>query len=98
MTQKRKHYSKQFKTDAVKLFTEQGFNVSEAARNLGIHHSSLRRWKRQLESDGNQAFPGKGNLSAEKQELDRLRKENKRLRMEREILKKAAAFFAKESQ
>ena len=98
MTQKRKHYSKQFKTDAVKLVTEQGFDVSEAARNLGIHHSSLRRWKRQLESDGNQAFPGKGNLSAEKQELDRLRKENKRLRMEREILKKATAFFAKESQ
>ncbi len=98
MTQKRKHYSKQFKIDAVKLVTEQGFNVSEAARNLGIHHSSLRRWKRQLESDGNQAFPGKGNLSTEKQELDRLRKENKRLRMEREILKKAAAFFAKESQ
>jgi len=98
MTQKRKHYSKQFKIDAVKLVTEQGFNVSEAARNLGIHHSSLRRWKRQLESEGNQAFPGKGNLSSEKQELDRLRKENKRLRMERDILKKATAFFAKESQ
>ena len=98
MTQKRKHYSKQFKIDAVQLVTEQGFNVSEAARNLGIHHSSLRRWKRQLESEGNQAFPGKGNLSSEKQELDRLRKENKRLRMERDILKKATAFFAKESQ
>ncbi len=98
MTQKRKNYSKQFKNDAVKLVTEQGFNVSEAARNLDIHHSSLRRWKKQLESDGNQAFPGKGNLSAEKQELDRLRKENKRLRMERDILKKATAFFAKESQ
>ena len=98
MTQKRKHYSKQFKIDAIKLVTEQGFNVSEAARNLGIHHSSLRRWKRQLESDGNQAFPGKGNLSSEKEELNRLRKENKRLRMERDILKKATAFFAKESQ
>ena len=98
MTRKRKNYSKQFKKDAVKLVTEQGFDVSEAARNLGIHHSSLRRWKREMESDGNQAFPGKGNLSAEKQELDRLRKENKRLLMEREILKKATAFFAKESQ
>jgi transposase len=98
MTQKRKHYSKQFKIDAVQLVTEQGFNISEAARNLGIHHSSLRRWKRQLESEGNQAFPGKGNLSAEKEELNRLRKENKRLRMERDILKKATAFFAKESQ
>jgi transposase len=98
MTQKRKHYSKQFKIDAVNLVTEQGFNVSEAARNLGIHHSSLRRWKRQLESDGNKAFPGKGNLSSEKEELNRLRKENNRLRMERDILKKATAFFAKESQ
>ena len=98
MTRKRKHYSKQFKIDAVQLVTEQGFEISEAARNLGIHHSSLRRWKRQLESDGNQAFPGKGNLSAEKDELNRLRKENKRLRMERDILKKATAFFAKESQ
>ena len=98
MTRKRKNYSKQFKKDAVKLVTEQGFDVSEAARNLGIHHSSLRRWKRQLESDGNQAFPGKGNLSSDKDELNRLRKENKRLRMERDILKKATAFFAKESQ
>jgi transposase len=98
MDQKRKHYSKQFKIDAVKLVTDQGYRVSEAARNLGIHHSSLRRWKAQLESNGNQAFPGKGNMSPEKEELYQLRKEVKRLRMEREILKKAAAFFAKESE
>ena len=86
------------KVDAVKLVTEQGYNVSEAARNLGIHHSSLRGWKRQLETNGNQAFPGKGNLNSEKEELFRLRKEVKKLRMEREILKKAAAFFANESE
>ena len=98
MTQKRKHYSKQFKVDAVKLVIEQGYNVSEAARNLGIHHSSLRCWKKQLDADGNQAFPGKGHMTTEKEELYRLRKENKRLRMEREILKKAAAFFANESK
>jgi len=97
MTQKRKHFSKQFKIDAVNLVTEQSYNVSGAARNLGIHHSSLRRWKKQLETDGTQAFPGKGHLSLEKDELYRLRKEVKKLRMEREILKKAAAFFAKES-
>ncbi len=96
MTQKRKHYSKQFKIDAVKLVTEQGYKVSEAARNLGIHHSSLRNWKKQLETDDNQAFPGKGHMIPEKEELYRLRKENKRLRVEREILKKAAAFFANE--
>jgi transposase len=98
MSQKRKHYSKQFKVDAVKLVTEQGYNVSEAARNLGIHHSSLRRWKKQLETNGNQAFPGKGHMTPEKAELHRLRKENQQLRMEREILKKATAFFAKESK
>jgi len=98
MTQKRKKFSKQFKIDAVKLITEQGYNVSEAARNLGIHHSSLRRWKKQFETNGNQAFPGKGHMSPENEELERLRKEVKKLRMEREILKKAAAFFANESQ
>jgi transposase len=98
MTQKRKQFSKQFKIDAIKLVTEQGYNVSEAARNLGIHHSSLRRWKKQFETSGNQAFPGKGRISPEKEELDRLRKEVKKLRMEREILKKAAAFFANESE
>jgi transposase len=98
MTQKRKQFSNQFKIDAVKLVTEQGYNVSEAARNLGIHHSSLRRWIKQFETSGNQAFPGKGHMSPEKEEIDRLRKEVKKLRMEREILKKAAAFFANESK
>jgi transposase len=76
MIQNRKQYSKQFKVDAVKLVTEQGYKVSEAARNLGIHPSSLRRWKEQFETNGNQVFPGKGNLSLEKEELYRLRKEN----------------------
>jgi transposase len=98
MTKKRKYYSKQFKIDAVKLVTEQGYKVSEAARNLGIHHTSLRHWKKQFETDGNQSFPGKGYISPEKEELHRLRKENKRLRMEREILKKATAFFVNESK
>ncbi len=98
MAKKRKHYSKQFKIDAVKLVTEQGYKVSEAARNLGLHHSSLRRWKKQLETDGNQAFPGKGHMTTAKAALYRLRKENKRLQMEREILKKATAFFVNESK
>jgi len=96
MTKKRKHYSKQFKIDAVKLVTEQGYKVAEAARNLGIHHSSLRNWKKQFETDGNQSFPGKGHMTSDKEELYRLRKEVKKLQMEREILKKAAAFFANE--
>jgi len=97
MTRKRKNYSKQFKTDAVKLVTEQGYKITEAARNLGIHPGLLGRWKKQFEIDNTNAFPGKGHMTPEKEELYRLRKENKRLKMEREILKKATAFFAKES-
>ena len=97
MARKRKHYSRQFKIGAVKLINEQGYKISEAARNLGIHPSSLRRWKNELDTNSTQAFPGKGHMCPEKEELYRLRKEVKQLRMEREILKKAAAFFAKES-
>jgi len=96
MVLKPKHYSKQFKIDAVKLVTEQGYKVAEAARNLGIHHTSLRNWKKQLETGGNGSFSGKGHMTPEKEELERLRRENTRLKMEREILKKAAAFFANE--
>jgi transposase len=98
MTKKRKSYSKQFKIDTVKLVTEQGYKISEAARNLGINPNVLRRWKDQFETYNNQAFPGKGHMTPEKAELHRLRKENQQLRMEREILKKATAFFAKESK
>jgi transposase len=98
MSKKRKQYSKQFKLDAVKLVTEQGYNVSEAARNLGIDHNTLRRWKKQLETDKSEAFPGNGKMTSEKEELHRLRKEVAKLKMERDILKKATVFFAKESK
>ena len=90
MTTKRKSYSKQFKIDAVRLVAEEGYKISEAARNLDIHPNILRKWKDQL-TDSAQAFPGKGHMTPEKEELYQLRKENKRLRMEHEILKKAAA-------
>jgi transposase len=94
---KRKRFSRHFKVDAVRLVTEQGYRVTEAARNLGIHPNMLSRWKRQLEAEGGDAFPGKGQMAPEKEELHRLRKRVKQLEMEREILKKATAFFAKES-
>ena len=96
MTNKRKQYSKQFKIDAVTLVTEQGYKVSEAARSWGIHEGILRRWKEQLTAEDTHAFPGNGKMNPEKEELIRLRQENKQLKMEKEILKKAAAFFAKE--
>jgi hypothetical protein len=76
--------------------------ITSSFRGLAYIYKSglryLRRWKKQFETNGNQAFPGKGHMSPEKEELDRLRKEVKKLQMEREILKKAAAFFANESQ
>ena len=97
MTKEKKKYTPEFKMEAVRLITEQGYKTTEAARNLGIHPSVLNRWKSQLTLEGKNAFPGKGRLTPEKEELQKLRKENQRLKMERDILKKAAAFFAKES-
>ena len=97
MTNKREQYSKQFKIDAVKRVTEQGYKVSEAARSLGIHEGILRRWKEQLTAEDRHPFPGNGKMNSEKEELIRLRQANKQLKMEKEILTKAAAFLAKES-
>lgn len=97
MSEKRKTYTAEFKMAAVKLITEQGYSLREAARNLGVSEKQLRKWKRSLEDQGQQAFPGKGNLPPAQEEIRRLQEENRRLRMERDILKKATAFFAKES-
>ncbi len=93
---KRRNHTKEFKEEAVKLVTEQGYRLSEAARNLGLNPNLLGRWKREFEmSEGGYSDPS--NSVNTQAELKRLRKENKRLKMEREILKKAATFFAKES-
>jgi transposase len=97
MTKKRRTYTPEFKTEAVKLVTEQGYSVAEAARSLGIHETLLRSWKQTLEAQGDQAFPGHGKLPAIEEELRRLHAENKRLRAERDILKKATALFALEA-
>jgi len=89
-------YTQEFKDEAVKLITEQGYQISEAARNLGVNENMLGRWKREIEGVGEDALVLKGG-AAMQAELNHLRKENKRLKMEREILKKAAVFFAKET-
>ena len=94
-SKKRKNYTKAFKEEAVKLITDEGYSFAEAGRNLGVNPSLISRWKRELSEDGSEMPPGQ--LVAMRAELKELRKENKRLKMEREILKKAAAFFAKES-
>jgi transposase len=97
MAEQRKTYTAEFKTAAVKLITEQGYSLREAARNLGVSEKQLRKWKRSLEGQGQQAFPGNGNLPPAQEEIRRLQEEVRRLRMERDILKKATAFFARES-
>jgi transposase len=97
MAEKRQTYTAEFKREAVRLVTAQGYGVGEAARNLGIKATMLGRWKREHEAREDRAFPGKGRLSPDQEELHRLREENRRLRMAREILTKAAAFFANES-
>jgi transposase len=91
-TRKRREYTEDFKRDAVALVTEQGYKPSEAARSLGIGDNLVRRWKREFEEESS----GAGLSSDEQEELKRLRKENRMLRMEKEILKKASAYFAKE--
>jgi transposase len=96
-SQKRRQYTAECKREAVRLITEHGYGVTEAARNLGIHAQMLGRRKRQAEQQTNGSIGGNGQMSAEHEELLRLRKENQRLRMEREIVKKATVFFAKES-
>jgi transposase len=94
MSQKRtyKQYTKEFKEEAVALVREQGYSVPEAARSLGIASNMLYRWKERFEAQ----LEGKVLSEDERDELKHLRKEVKTLRMEKEILKKASAFFAKE--
>src|ERR1700719_4382322 len=97
MARTRRTYTPEFKAQAVQLVTEQGYSVAEAARSLGRSENLIRNWKQALHDQGAHAFPGQGKLPAFAEELHRLRAENKRLLAERDLLKKAAAFFAREA-
>jgi transposase len=92
---KRKKYDRQFKIDAVSLVVNGERSVSEAARDLGIEANMLHRWKQKLTTEGSESFPGKGRLSSQEEELRRLRRELEQVKEDREILKKALAFFSK---
>jgi transposase len=94
----RKKYSKEFKLDAVSLVSEQGYTVAEAANSLEINRSVLQRWIKELTSGDGHAFRGNGRLTSEQVEIRRLKEENRRLKMEKEVLKKATVFFAKETR
>ena len=96
-TKKRPTYTKEFKGDAIKLVTEQGYSCLEVGRRLGINSSNVSRWVREYRQDKDDIAEGGVTRKEMEEKIRRLEKENKRLEMEREILKKAAAFFAKES-
>ena len=93
----RRKFSREFKREAVRLVRERGVTVAQAARDLDVHENVLRKWVREFDADSRQAFPGPGQMKPEQLEIDRLRKEVAKLKAERDILKKAAAYFAKEA-
>ena len=89
----RRKFTREFKLSAVKLVNEQGYSPAEAGKSLGVDPGNVRNWVEALTTPAGVTPTGEGALQAE---LRRLRKENARLLMEREILKKAATFFAQE--
>ena len=89
----RRKFTREFKVSAVRLVNQQGYSIVQAAQSLGVDRGSVRDWVKRLSSEDGLAASGDGAVQAE---LRRLRQENARLLMEREILKKAAAFFARE--
>ena len=94
---RRRKFSREFKLEAVRLIKDRGVAVAQAARDLDVHENVLRKWVRELSGDPQHAFPGHGQMKPEQQEIDRLRKEVTKLKAERDILKKAAAYFAREA-
>ncbi len=93
--EQRRRYDRQYKLDAVRMTQESSRPVASIARDLGIHPNVLYKWRDQLLSDPDHAFPGKGKLKPEDEELRKLRREVELLKEERDILKKALAVFSR---
>jgi transposase len=93
----RRKFSREFKLEAVKLVRDRGVSSAQASRDLDVHENVLRKWVREFGSDPVQAFPGHGQMKPEQQEIERLKREVTKLKAERDILKKAAAYFAREA-
>ena len=93
----RRKFTREFKLEAVRLIKDRGVSYMQAARDLSVHVSQLRDWVKKLADDPQHAFPGQGQMKPEQLEIAQLRREVAKLKAERDILKKAAAYFAKES-
>ena len=93
----RRRFGREFKIEAVRLIKERGVSVAQASRDLEVHENVLRKWVKEFAADPGQAFPGQGQMKSEQLEIERLRREVAKLKAERDILKKAAAYFAREA-
>ena len=93
----RRKFSREFKVEAVRLVGDRGVSAAQAARDLDVHENVLRKWVKELAAAPTDAFPGHGQMKPEQLEIERLRREVTKLKAERDILKKAAAFFAREA-
>lgn len=91
-----KTYDREFKLEAIHMASEPGMSANEVEKRLGIGQGVVSRWKREFKNEGIQAFPGKGRLKPDDEEFRSLKRENERLRRERDILKKAVAIFSKD--
>ena len=92
----RRRFTREFKLEAVRLIKDRGVSYVQASQELKVHPTQLRNWVKKFSDDPQHAFPGHGQMKPEQQEIDRLRKEVAKLKAERDILKKAAAYFARE--
>lgn len=98
MVAKRRSYTREFKIETVETLTATDLSVSQLADDLDIHPNTLYKWVRQYGEHPDEAFPGKGRQTSEAEQIRQLQRENQRLRMERDILKKAMVIFSKEPQ
>jgi len=98
MGEKNRHFTREFKLDAVQLVTEKGMPVGKVARDLDIHPNLLHLWRRRFLKDGDKAFTGKGCVKPENAEIRKLRKELEKVKEQRNILKKALAVFSKQNR
>ena len=96
---KRKRYSKEFKLDAISLVLDQGYTRIEAARSLDINPNMLGRWVKEHDADADgHAFRGNGKLTPDQEEIRKLKRQVRQLELEKQILKEATVFFAKETK
>ena len=93
----RRKFTREFKVEAVRLVREQGMTIAQVGRDLDVHATLLGKWLKQYGEGPGDSFPGKGQMKPEQAEVARLKREIVKLKAERDILKKATAFFAKES-